>query len=92
MLNREIVSFRSCVRAYARSGCLVELDRKEGRVYFPFFRYGVPNFRFPFLGATSYPNSLLPTPQTSYRILVGLICITLYFLANYFKIEQIRHN
>ena len=81
--------FVSFVRAYARSGCLVELDQKlcgPGFSLFPFalarswgFSFVVPGglgelSLFPF-GPGSFPLSLPPTPQTSYPTLVGLIGI-----------------
>ena len=49
--NREIASCRAC----ARSGCLMELDRKRGFVLFPF---GAGNFPFSRLPFGSFPFPL----------------------------------
>ena len=68
MLSREIVSF---VRAYARSGCLVELDLKSGRAslsLFPFWPGELSLFPFGPGELSLFPSP--PTPQTSYPTLV----------------------
>ena len=72
VLYREIVSF---LRAYALSGCLVELDIKFCGLLFSLSPFGPGELSlFPF-GVTSLPFSLPYTPQTSYPFLVGLIGI-----------------
>ena len=66
--------FVSFVRAYARSGCLVELDLKSCRLPFFLFPFGTGSFPFSFLGPGSFPFSPSPhPPKTSYPTLVGLI-------------------
>ena len=59
--NHEIVSFRSCARACARSGCLVEFDPKSWRLPFPFSLFGLASFPFslPHIPQTSYPSLVL---------------------------------
>ena len=71
--GNRFVSCRVCVRACARSGCLVELDRKRGCLPFPFSLFGARSFPFSLFGATSFPFSLPAPPKTSYPIVVGLI-------------------
>ena len=55
-------SFRvvPCVRACARSGCLVELDLKSRCHNFPFPLFGAPSFPFPFLGRRAFPFPFPP--------------------------------
>ena len=65
--------FVSFVRSYAWSGCLVELDKNVCGPPFSLFPF-CPGGKFSLfpVGATSFPFSLTPTPQTSYPTLVGL--------------------
>ena len=65
--------FVSFVPAYARPGCLVELDCKRPCPRFPCSLFAPPSFPFSLLGAISFPFSLPPTHQTSYPTLVELI-------------------
>ena len=53
-------SFVSFVRAYARFGCLVELDLKRGGLAFPFSLLAPPSFPFSLLFSFSLP--LTPKP------------------------------
>ena len=72
--------FVSFVRAYARSGCLMELDLKRSRSPFSLFPF--------------WPGKLslfvTPTPQTSYPTLIGLIGTTTPKYADS-KIQRIEH-
>ena len=74
--NREIVSFRSCVR---RRGLLAwsNWNTKEApsRSLFPF---GAPSFPVSLFGATSFPCSL-PPPPSPYLSLVGFFGIDSIF-------------
>ena len=68
--GNRLVSF---LRSYARSGCLVELALKSCCPPFSLFPFGTGELSLFSFGATSFPFSLPPTPQTSYPTLVGLI-------------------
>ena len=66
VLNREIVSFRSRVRVYARSGCLMELDLNVCWLLFslfpfPFWSRGA--FPFPFWSWGAFPFPFPPPPK-----------------------------
>ena len=61
--NQEIVLsgfvlFRSCVRSSMRSGCLVDVDRKRGRLPFHFSFSGRLPFPFFLLGRRAFPFPL----------------------------------
>ena len=60
VLNREIFRFVSFVRAYAWSGCLVELDLKRHCCVFPFSLCGPPGILSPLFAPPSFPFSLPP--------------------------------
>ena len=63
----------SFVRAYARSGCLVELELNVCWLAFSLFPFCPEELSlFPF-GALSFPFSLPPPPQTPYPTLIGPI-------------------
>ena len=69
----EIVSFRlvrACLRAGARSGCLVEFEPKSRDLPFPFSLMPCRAFPFP-----------SPHTQISYPILAGLLGVTSILLA-----------
>ena len=76
MPDRQIVCFCSCVRAYARSACLVEWISKNLAPIFPFPFLARRTFPFPFWGRRAFLFPFTSTAQTSYATLVGLIGTT----------------
>ena len=81
--------FLSFVLAYARSGFLVELDRKRPCRSFPFSCFLAELPLFPFGGDELFlfPS---PHPQTTYPILVGLIGDTIIKIAKCNAHWQVR--